>query len=174
VTSRACNETKRALIISVLMLILRDMLVLAAAGCVWAAASASPPSSREDTFLNVNCSGLRFPQALQAAVAQGLLNRGRAQPQVWLSDIGEGLSAAGQQHGAGFPGAKFIEWKTGHAGGPWYEPLSVSGMLTQGCQGSHRRPPCPLHDCIRRIPTHFLLNLHAGIHWNSPTFCPPG
>ena len=50
------------------MLILRDMLVLAAAGCVWAAASASPPSSREDTFLNVNCSGLRFPQALQAVV----------------------------------------------------------------------------------------------------------
>ena len=58
------------------------------------------------TFFDVNCSGLPFSLALQATVAQGLLNRASqwadgGTPKVWLSDIGEGLGAAGQQDGAG-------------------------------------------------------------------------
>ena len=43
----------------------------------------------------VNCSGLPFHSALQAAVAQGLVNR--AGGRVWLSDLAEGLGEAGQQ-----------------------------------------------------------------------------
>ena len=43
----------------------------------------------------VNCSGLTFHSALQAAVAQGLVNR--AGGRVWLSDLAEGLGEAGQQ-----------------------------------------------------------------------------
>ena len=90
---------------------------------VLATGSATPAAAGR--FLEVNCSGLPFAAALQATVAQGLLNRGQHPPRVWLSDIGEGLGSAGQKDGAGFPGGKFIEWKTGHAGGPWCEPLSV-------------------------------------------------
>eukprot|EP01045_Picozoa_sp_COSAG04_P031971 COSAG04_NODE_6107_length_1409_cov_1.776336_2_plen_312_part_00 len=74
-------------------------------------------------MLHLNCSGLGFEAALQATVAQGLLNR--EAPRVWLSDVAEGLGDAGQQDGAGFPGAKFIEWKTGHGGGPWYQPATT-------------------------------------------------
>ena len=74
-------------------------------------------------MLHLNCTGLGFEAALQATVAQGLLNR--EAPRVWLSDIAEGLGDAGQQDGAGFPGAKFIEWKTGHGGGPWYQPATT-------------------------------------------------
>ena len=44
---------------------------------------------------HVNCSGLPFHSALQAAVAQGLVNR--AGGRVWLSDLAEGLGEAGQQ-----------------------------------------------------------------------------
>ena len=84
--------------------------------------------------LHVNCSGLPFGQALQAAVAQGLLNR-QSGSRVWLSDIAEGLGASGQQDGAGFPGMRFIEWKTGHGGGPWYEPQSKC----RTCQGLRER-----------------------------------
>ena len=43
----------------------------------------------------VNCSGLPFHAALQASVAQGLVNR--AGGRVWLSDLAEGLGEAGQQ-----------------------------------------------------------------------------
>ena len=74
-------------------------------------------------MLHLNCTGLGFEAALQATVAQGLLNR--EAPRVYLSDIAEGLGDAGQQDGAGFPGAKFIEWKSGHGGGPWYQPATT-------------------------------------------------
>ena len=43
----------------------------------------------------VNCSGLPFHAALQASVAQGLVNR--AGGRVWLTDLAEGLGEAGQQ-----------------------------------------------------------------------------
>ena len=87
------------------------------------AAALDPPTARSPPphphHLVLNCSGLWYEQALQAAVAQGLLHRHHGRPFVWLSDIAEGLGADGQQDGAGYPGARFIEWKTGHAGGPW-------------------------------------------------------
>ena len=70
-------------------------------------------------MLHVNCSGFDFHTALQAAVAQGLVNRGDDGPRVYLSDLAEGLSN-GQLDGAGYPGTKFIEWKVGHGDGPWY------------------------------------------------------
>lgn len=80
----------------------------------------------EGVLLHVNCTGMGFEQALQAAVAQGLINRDwGAGHHIWLSDLAEGLGAGGQQDGAGFPGMKFIEWKIGHGGGPWYEPLTT-------------------------------------------------
>ena len=44
---------------------------------------------------HLNCSGLPFHAALQASVAQGLVNR--AGGRVWLSDLAEGLGEAGQQ-----------------------------------------------------------------------------
>lgn len=75
-------------------------------------------------FLSVNCSGLPFESALQASVAQGLLNRKHG-AHVYLHGLATGLGAAGQKDGAGFAGAKFIEWMAGRAGGPWYEPAST-------------------------------------------------
>jgi hypothetical protein len=75
-------------------------------------------------FLVLNCSGFPYEMALQATVMQGLFNRQYGAPSIWLSDIAEGLGAHGQQDSAGYPGSKFIEWKTGHAGGPWYQPKS--------------------------------------------------
>lgn len=87
-------------------------------------------------LLHVNCSGMGFEQALQAAVAQGLINRDwEAGNHVWLSDLAEGLGAAGQQDGAGFPGMKFIEWKIGHGGGPWYQPQTTC----RTCNGLRER-----------------------------------
>ena len=99
----------------------RDSMVLLG---LLALATTAPAAARA-TLLHVNCSGMGFEQTLQAAVAQGLVNRHwDAGHHVWLSDLAEGLGASGQQDGAGFPGMKFIEWKTGHAGGPWYQPLT--------------------------------------------------
>lgn len=90
----------------------------------------------DGVLLHVNCSGMGFEQALQAAVAQGLVNRDwEAGNHVWLSDLAEGLGAAGQQDGAGFPGMKFIEWKIGHGGGPWYQPQTVC----RTCSGLRER-----------------------------------
>ena len=86
------------------------------------------------TLTYVNCSGLPFHAALQAAVAQGLVNRA-GESRVWLSDIAEGLGTAGQQDGAGYPGARFIEWKVGHGGGPWYPSFPTC----RGCAGLRRR-----------------------------------
>ena len=83
------------------------------------------PMAADGALLHVNCTGMGFEQTLQAAVAQGLVNRDWDEGHhVWLSDLAEGLGAAGQQDGAGFPGMKFIEWKIGHGGGPWYQPLT--------------------------------------------------
>eukprot|EP01052_Picozoa_sp_SAG31_P009451 SAG31_NODE_496_length_14862_cov_9.280837_17_plen_105_part_00 len=65
-----------------------------------------------DSFLSVNCSGLPFESALQATVAQGLLNRAYGS-HVYLHGLATGLGDEGQKDGAGYPGAKFIEWMEG-------------------------------------------------------------
>ena len=92
--------------------------VVTAAACAGTESTAAP-------FLVLNCSGMPYETALQAAVLQGLLNRQEGVPSVWLADIAEGLGARGQQDGAGYPGAKFIEWKTGHAGTVCFRCLSL-------------------------------------------------
>ena len=54
------------------------------------------PGVKSTEFLDVNCTGLPFESALQANVAQGLLNR-NSSLLVWLSGVGEGLGSAGQK-----------------------------------------------------------------------------
>eukprot|EP01047_Picozoa_sp_COSAG01_P036190 COSAG01_NODE_2816_length_7019_cov_22.384682_6_plen_190_part_00 len=111
----------------------RCLAALLLSSATLAARGVAPSPGPPPFFLSVNCSGLRFESALQAAVAQGLLNR-RHGPHVYLSGIATGLGRAGQRDGAGFAGAKFIEWMAGRAGGPWYEPQS-SCRTCEGLEG---------------------------------------
>ena len=63
------------------------------------------PPMVDGALLHVNCTGMGFEQTLQAAVAQGLVNRDWDEGHhVWLSDLAEGLGAAGSRMARDFPG----------------------------------------------------------------------
>ena len=116
-----------------------ELALLLAAATFLITASAAIPSSAATLFLDVNMTGMPFERALQANVAQGLCNRGKdcgSEACVWLSGVGEGLPAGSSEaNGSAFPGNRFIEWKTGHGGGPWYSSFGEC----RACKGLRGR-----------------------------------
>ena len=116
-----------------------ELVLLLAAATFLITASAAIPSSAATLFLDVNMTGMPFERALQANVAQGLCNRGKdcgSEACVWLSGVGEGLPAGSSEaNGSAFPGNRFIEWKTGHGGGPWYSSFGEC----RACKGLRGR-----------------------------------